>query len=675
MKRVAALYLPDWPIERLRQAERTAQSSPPEATPGAQLDALRTAAAAEQEQACSVPRGGGWRPGARWAREERARQIAELPAHQRPSPRELGRREEAAGNPFRPMQSDEVRSQVPAGEPPIQFLPQLAGGGGPSRSDGGGAAPQARNVRQPSPAAAPRPLHPALRARSPSPSKLGEELAPLLTSIRTGNRVLVAAACPAARALGVRPGMAVTEARAYGSGLDIRPADPAGDLAALHRLALMAARRWAPSVAVEDADTLLIDLTGVAHLHGGEARMARRIVRLLARRGYTARIAITDTPGAAWALAHFAARDAVLICPPGQHTAALAPLPIPALRVDPAAVELLRRLGVEQIGPLAAMPRAPLARRFGGGLVTRLEQALGTLPEPLDPVIPREAIAVQRRFVEPVATAEGIAHWIGALVPELCAALEAAGLGARAVELVAERVDGVPQRIRIGLARASRDCLHLIRLIARRIEDVEPGYGIDAITLHVRRAEPLAAQPFDERLDEEAKPDLAPLADTLATRIGPRRLWRSRPVESDVPERSVGRDGVLDPPERSGPKVRPGDVRQLLRAAPPDPWRPDWPRPARLLARPERLDHVLAELPDQPPRRFTWRGRTIRVVRADGPERIAGEWWRRAAETHAVRDYFRVEDEGGHRYWLFRRGDGERGVTGDLSWYLHGLFG
>lgn len=573
------------------------------------------------------------------------------------------------------MQSDEVRSLVPAGEAPVQSLPQLAGGGGPSRSDGGRAEPQARNATQPTPAAARRPLPPALRARSPSPSNLGEELVPLLTSIRTGNRVLVAAVCPVARALGVRPGMAVTEARAYGSGLDIRPADPAGDLAALHRLALMAARRWAPTVALEGSDTLLIDLTGVAHLHGGEARMAARIVRLLARRGYRGRIAIADTPGAAWALARFDDAAAIRICPPGQHVEALAPLPTPALRADPAAVELLRRLGIERIGQLAAMPRAPLARRFGGALVTRLEQALGTLPEPLAPVVPRDAIAVVRRFAEPVATAEGIAHWIGALAPELCAALEREGLGARAVEMVADRVDGVPQRIRIGLARASRDPLHLTRLIARRIEDVEPGYGIDAIVLHVLRAEPLAARPFDERLEEDAKPDLAPLADTLATRIGSRRMWRSRPIESDVPERSVGRDAILDPPDRGGVRRRRDDVRQLDRGAPPDPWRPDWPRPARLLARPERLDHVLAELPDQPPRRFTWRGRTIRVVRADGPERIAGEWWRRTAETHAVRDYFRVEDEGGHRYWLFRRGDGERGVTGDLSWYLHGLFG
>lgn len=502
----------------------------------------------------------------------------------------------------------------------------------------------------------------------------GEDNKPLVTSIRTGNRIEIAAACPRAQALGLRPGMAVTQARAQVPGLDIRPADPAGDLAALRRLALLAARRWAPNVAVEGADTLLIDLTGAAHLHGGEERMARRIVRLLARRGFTARLAIADTPGAAWALAQFGPERIVLV-PQGAHEQAIAPLPLPALRADPADVELLHRLGIETIGQLAALPRAPLARRFGAGLAMRLAQALGALAEPLDPIVPREPVAVRRRFAEPIATPEAIAHWIGALAPRLCAALEAEGLGARAIELVAERVDGVPQRIRIGLARPSRDPMHLTRLVARRIEDIEPGYGIDAMTLHVRRAAPLGPQPAVERLDEEASPDLAPLVDTLATRIGLRGLWRARPVESDVPERSVAMGGVLDPPERTGARPKPGDIRQLDRSAAPDPWHPGWPRPARLLARPERLDHVLAELPDQPPRRFTWRGSTIRVVRADGPERITGEWWRRPAEAQAVRDYFRVEDESGRRYWLFRRGDGERVATGDLSWYLHGVFG
>lgn len=466
--------------------------------------------------------------------------------------------------------------------------------------------------------------------------------------------------------------MALATARAQVRGLDIRPADPEGDLAALHRLAVLAARRWSPIVALSGEDGLFLDLTGTAHLFGGEEAMARRLVRVLARLGYTARIAVADTPGAAWALARF---QGDTICPSGAHAKVLAPLPIESLRIESAHAELLRRLGVETIGQLAAMPRGPLVRRFGAGLATRLLQALGDLPEPLDPVVPAQAIAATRRFAEPIQTEDAIAHWLGALVPELTAALEAAGLGASRVELIADRIDGVPQRIRLGLARPSRDPLHLLRLLARRIESIEPGFGIDALALHVRRALPLGAEPFTERLDEEAAPDLAPLVDTLATRIGLSRMWRMRPVESDVPERASARMAVLDPPERRGARIKPGDVRQLDRNPLLAPWHPHWPKPARLLHRPERLDHVMAELPDHAPRRFTWRGRAHRVVRADGPERIHGEWWKRAEETHHVRDYFRVEDEEGRRYWLFRRGDGERDVTGDLSWYLHGVFG
>ncbi len=503
----------------------------------------------------------------------------------------------------------------------------------------------------------------------------GEDLQPLVTAIRNGNRVEIAAACPQAQALGLQPGMALTQARAQVSGLDIRPADPEGDRAHLASLATALARRWTPTVAIAGDDTLFLDLTGVAHLHGGEAAMAARLRRMLARLGYTARIAIADTPGAAWALAHYRPAADGTLCPAGEHAEALAPLPIEALRIEPAAVELLHRLGVTSIAQLTTMPRAPLARRFGAALVTRLEQALGRLPEPLHPVVPPEPIAVVQRFAEPIATADAIEHWLGTLVPRLVAALAEQGLGASRVELIGARVDGVPQRIRIGLARPSRDGAHLLRLLVRRIEQVEPGYGIDTLTLHVRRALPLGPEPFAERLDEEAAPDLATLVDTLATRIGMGAMWRSRPVESDVPERSVARMDVLDPPERGGARAKPDAVGQLDRSPALHPWHPEWPKPARLLRRPERLDHVIAELPDHAPRRFSWRGQSHRVVRADGPERIHGEWWKRAAEADHVRDYFRVEDEDGRRYWLFRRGDGERAVTGDLSWYLHGVFG
>ncbi len=536
---------------------------------------------------------------------------------------------------------------------------------------------------------------------------------PRITSLQSGNKLVIAAACPAARALGLAPGMAVTQARALVPELDIRPADPAGDRAALLRLATLAARRWCPVVMLSGEDGLFLDISGVAHLFGGEAAMARRIVRILARLGFTARVAVADTPGAAWALARFGVSpappprhpresggpasssaagkkrdprvrgddgvlvrrdDGVLVCPPAAQIDMMAALPTRALRLEPRAIELLKRLGIETIGQLAALPRAPLARRFGGALVARLDQASGRLPEPLDPVAVPEPIGVVQRFAEPIATAEAIEHWLGQLMPRLVTALGEAGLGARTVELVADRIDGVPQRLRIGLARPTRDGAHLLRLTLRRIEEIAPGYGIDALALHVRRADPLGAEAFAETLEAQA-PDLAPLIDTLANRIGSHALWRTIPVESDVPERSIAAAPPLDPPARAAAKLKPDDVRQLDRSVALHPWDSRWPRPVRLLHRPELLDHVLAEMPDQPPKRFTWRGMAHRVVRADGPERILGEWWKRGTERHSVRDYFQVEDEAGHRFWLFRRGDGERGETGDLAWFMHGSFG
>ncbi|MES2337870.1 MAG: DUF6504 family protein [Pseudomonadota bacterium] len=487
---------------------------------------------------------------------------------------------------------------------------------------------------------------------------------------RIGSRVEIAAACPQARALGIRAGMALTQARAQTPGLVVRDADHAGDAADLRALAVLLARRFAPLVAIDGTAGLLIDITGTAHLHGGEAAMARKLVRQLARRGYTARVAIADTPGAAHALARHGKSAIVL---PDDDAAALAPLPTTALRIGMAAVELLRRLGIDTIGQLATVARGPLARRFGPDVVARLDQAHGRLPEPLDPVVPAEPIACRQAFAEPIATADAIEHWLGVLVPRLTDALASAGLGARRIAVIADRVDTISQRIRIGLARPTRDPAHILRLLVRRIGDIEPGYGIDAITLHLRAADRLGPETLAPGLAEEAAPDLAPLVDTLATRGS--ALWRQRPVESDVPERSVARTGPLDSPARAAPTLKPDDVRRLDVTAPLPPWHPRWPRPVRLLVRPEPLDHVMAELPDKAPLRFTWRGTGHLVVRADGPERIAGEWWRRSGERSAIRDYFCVEDDAGARFWLYRRGDGERAETGDLRWFLHGWFG
>jgi protein ImuB len=633
MKRVAALWLPNWSIDRILRAEPALAPWPEQAMAEPDLTDLRTVARAEKVLQCDAPRNSGWRPGARWAREEIARQVAELPRHQRPSMRLLGRSSEAAAAPFQPVTQRRSNSNDPHASPPNIAI--------------------------------------ALSAGDTAPRAGGTDGVALVTAHKVAARIEVAAASPAASALGIGSGMALTQARALVPHLVVRDADPEGDAADLHRLALLLAARWMPTVMPSDADGLFLDLTGVAHLHGGERRMAERLVRLLSRRTVAARIGVADTAGAAWALARYSGQ-AVTVCPPGDHAEALAPLPAQALRLPDLTLALLKRLGIATIGDVAALPRAPFARRFGVGAARRLDQALGHAAEPFDPVIPPPSIHVAQDFAEPIATAEAIEHWLGELVPCLTEALARAGQGARVLLLVAERVDGRPQCIRVGFARPNRDPAHILRLLRRRIEAIDPGYGIDALRLHVRRAEPLAPQPCDERL-EERPPDLGPLIDMLANRA--LRVWRDMPVESDVPERSVARRAPLDPSKQRASSWRDDDVRQLDARAPDHPWHPSRPRPARLLHRPERLDHVLAELPDQPPRRFTWRGSVHVVVCADGPERITGEWWKRGSEREAVRDYFRVEVEDGRRFWLFRRGDGERGETGDLSWYLHGRFG
>ena len=505
--------------------------------------------------------------------------------------------------------------------------------------------------------------------------------APLVTVHKVGSRVEVAAACPAARMLGIDPGMALTQVRAATPDVAVRDADPAGDRAALDRLATALARRWSPGVSVSDPAPgvasgeagLFIDLSGVAHLHGGERAMARRIVRLLARLGYAARVGIADTPAAAWALARFNAAP-VTALPPAHGLSPFADYPVTALRLDETAAELMRRLGIDHVGALARMPRAPLVRRFGRAVATRLDQLIGAVAEPVAPVVPRDPVMVEQRLAEPILTAEPIAYWIAQLGRRLAQALAEQGRGARALVLALTRIDGEVQAIRVGFARATRDSQHVTRLLVRRIEAIDPGFGIEVVALHVTRDEPLAPEALAGDLEEQV-PDLSALVDAIVNRIGAGQLWRTRAVESDVPERSVAPAAPFDREVDSRVRLLRDDVRHLDTRGAAHPWHPRWPRPTRLLRRPEPIDHVMAELPDSYPKRFRWRGQMHQVVRGDGPERIAGEWWRRTAERQAVRDYFQVEDEAGQRFWLFRRGDGQRPETGDMTWHLHGTFG
>jgi protein ImuB len=481
---------------------------------------------------------------------------------------------------------------------------------------------------------------------------------------------VIAAVDAIAAQSGLYPGMPVAQAQALVPDLTVQEARPEDDMAALRRLAGWCLR-YAPLVAAAPPDGVWIDVTGSAHLQGGETRLLRDLVSRLLVQGFSARAAVADTPGAAHALARFGAQEITVVpaggpssggrkaglaqMPPstGGQEAALARLPLAALRLPQETLDGLRLMGIEQIGALAALPRAPLVRRFGALVTTRLDQAFGRVAETIEPEFPPELLQARLTFVEPLLTAEAFAVVIDRLTATVCSVMERSGHGARRLDLLFERVDGTVQAIRIGTARASRDVRHLARLLRERIERVDPGLGVEAMRLVVPRMDVLVPVQSAARLTaaDGEEPDIAPLIDRLANRLGAQRVYRVAPVDSAVPERSV----------------------RQVQAQAVATWPADLPRPVRLLDPPQPVE-AMALLPDHPPMAFTWRRVRHRVRRADGPERIAGEWWKRGGETRSVRDYFRVEDEDGHRYWLFRRGDGENGITGDMRWFLHGFF-
>ena len=477
--------------------------------------------------------------------------------------------------------------------------------------------------------------------------------------------MIVAAVSPAARRAGLRAGIKLAQAQATVPDLATVPAAPRADADALIALADWC-RRYTPFTRAEPPDGIWLDLSGCAHLFGGETALLTELTARLHRAGLSACAAIAATPGAALAVARHG-RGVVASVPDGDTDTVLAPLPVEALRLDAEQVLLLRRFGLHRIGELDAVARGPLGRRVGAAVIRRLDQALGRIPEPIAPDAPEPALGERLGFVEPLGTAESLAAAHALLAGALCRRLEAACLGARRLELVLVRLDGSSHTEVLTLARPSHAPDHIARLLDERLERIDPGEGVEFMWLLARLAEPVRPHQASLRAsgpigvpDGDGLRDLAPLIDTLHNRLGIGRLWRAVPVESDVPERSVRRQAPLDPPVR--------DVGAF-----PSAWPGHLPRPVRLLDPPQPVQ-ALAELPDQPPVAFTWRGRRHRVRHADGPERIAGEWWRRPAEMFALRDYFRVEDEEGGRFWLFRRGDGADPATGDLGWFLHGLF-
>jgi len=469
---------------------------------------------------------------------------------------------------------------------------------------------------------------------------------PLVTieAIR-GVRHLVAVG-EAGEAQGLAPGQTLTAARAVCPALVPVDADPVADEAALGRLAAWC-ERYTPMVAPDPPDGLWLDITGCTAVFASEAELVGDLAARLERNGIPCRVAVGGTPGAAWALAR------------AGEGATLTDLPITCLRLDAGVVTGLRRLGLRTVKDLVRIPRAQITARFGAMPVLRLDQALGEVEEAID--WPRPPIEWHERlaFAEPIGTPEDLARALARLAERLCVRLGEQDKGGQRFVARFFRVDEVVPGIAVSTALPVRDPAYLTKLLCEKLDTIDPGFGIEVIALEAEVVARLTAPQTQLMAGADASDGVAGVVDTLSNRLGADRVSRVAPYESHVPERSVRRVPPL-------PVKQPSWVND-----------PASPRPIRLLRRPEEID-VIAPIPDDPPIRFSWRGVAHRVRAAAGPERIASEWWLgkrtvRRPETDLIRDYYRVEDSDGARFWIFRAG--LHGQERMPRWYLHGLFG
>lgn len=471
----------------------------------------------------------------------------------------------------------------------------------------------------------------------------------------------IAALNAAAENFGLAIGDPAADARAKVGVLQMHPADPVADQTALRRLALWATR-YTPAVSPwgeeNGADGFFLDVTGTAYLFGGEERLLADLSRRLDAFGLSARLAIADTAGAAWAFSRFC-RSPISVFPSGHEAEQLAVLPVEALRLLPDVCKPLRQLGFKRIGSLIEKPRVLFAARFPAELLKRLDQALGRAPEALAFIAPLPVYRSLRQLIEPIATREAIVTVVTHLMEDLVPDLARDGIGARGLRLALYRVDGEVATIDLGLTTPTRNCAHVARLIdlklERIVESIDAGFGFEAFGLAITAVDRL--DPRQERLVSLSHLDgaqcRAELVDNLRQRLGARHVHQLEPVASHLPERAE----VACPPTE----------QPLVWSAPPA----GSARPILLLRRAERAE-VIALVPEGPPRRFRWRDVTHTVAQVQGPERIACEWWRHR-KFRPTRDYYVVENEAGSRFWLYREGLYGR-ETAAPRWFVHGLF-
>jgi protein ImuB len=539
-----------------------------------------------------------------------------------------------------------------------------------------------------------------------------------------------------ARSFGIAAGQRLADARAAVPELLTEPHAPEKDMGSLLGLARWM-ERYSPWVAPDGTDGLLLDATGVAHLFGGEAKMQNDMQARLHAYGFTTRTAIASTIGAAWALARFGKVTSPALRAPspggrdlgrrppfmiverggcnqslpsgegarragevtlGSHAIVLPesgraverkrdeegpllhPLPIEALRIDAQATRTLRRLGLKTIGSLLTLPRASLARRFRGetiheNVLLRLDELTGVRHEALNAINPPSSFIAHRAMMEPVISHEGLDAVLTGLCNTLTRDLEAKGQGATRLILKLFKTDGGRAQVPAGLSAPSHDARHILRLLRPKLETLDAGFGIDAMTLEARETAGVAAHQHGF-MEDENETSLAELNDRVMNRQE-RPLTRLEAVASHVPERAE-RAALIRPSGTFSREKAREKARDLLPSlallAGEGGQRPDEGgvfRPLLIFETPEPA-RVIAAVPDGPPMRLTWRRVTRKITRSQGPERIAPEWWRLEAGERA-RDYYHVEDEQGRRYWLYRDGLYGEDDGPPPKWFVHGL--
>jgi protein ImuB len=500
----------------------------------------------------------------------------------------------------------------------------------------------------------------------------------------------------AAAALGLAVGMPLADARARYPKIAVAEADETADLSLLEAIADWC-DRYTPLVGLDAPDGLTLDISGCAHLFGGEAMLAADLVRRLNAHGLQARAAIADTVGCAWGIARYSGflpergrsthevrREGAVAS--GDERNALAPLPLAALRLTPDVLEALAQVGLKRVADVLDRPRAPLAARFDN-LMRRLDQALGIADEPITPRLPIPIALVEQRFNDPIALERDVLGTVERLAARLTPVLEQRGEGARLLQVALFRTDGKVFRIEVGTGEPLRDPARVARLFAERLsvinDEIDPGFGFDVVRLCA-----LVTERSDPQQTGLAAPDhaaeLAHLIDRLGARFGLRRVTRLIAQDTHIPEHAamavgahMSRHVEVRNSTANQARMLPSSFahsrqsgnRALQHAFQQDSAAPT--RPIRLFARPEMIE-AMAEVPDGPPVRFRWRRMLHEVVHVEGPERIATEWWRDEAGHALTRDYFRVESREGVRVWIYREGLFVAGKT--TSWFVHGVF-